>query len=345
MEPDLPKPGRSRWPFSWGRAFFWSTLYVLIFYVVWYAVIWTLYLVSQFAELPWFVAASYYLTVELVQLVLFLCLLRFCRSENWGKLTVRAPLGWRQSALVAMAIPALCVVFIVVDTSARRFVPSFFEDTWPVHINRVHWIIAVIAFAFIPALYTELWFRGFIGQALIERYGLGRGLILGSGMFALVHLDPPSMIIAFIFGGLMQLFFSLSGTLWMPILLNAFVGSFAVLSLSDSIGRPPSLMVPVSLALRNYPFATIALSLFVLAITGYFAYRFRHVTTADSQNEATLSGSERVTTVVASIQVTESAPEITDPREDRFQIPLVAIGLAIVAVLFFITLWTGKRIR
>ncbi len=86
----------------------------------------------------------------------------------------------------------------------------------------------------------EVFFRGFVFQAMAARKGLVRALVYSSILFAAVHGNVAAFLP--ILAGSAVLAYSLhrTGTLWVPIFAHAFNNAFAFAALLLSSGIPPS---------------------------------------------------------------------------------------------------------
>ncbi len=74
-------------------------------------------------------------------------------------------------------------------------------------------------------------FRGFAYPALKQRYGMWRGLVIVSLLFAVVHFHTPSVVPLFALGMAFGLAYELTGTLLAPIIMHSLFNTANVLML------------------------------------------------------------------------------------------------------------------
>ncbi len=84
--------------------------------------------------------------------------------------------------------------------------------------------------AVLAPLVEEIFFRGFLFQGLRARYGWISGMLLSSGIFAIAHLDPVSLIPTFILGNLLAYLYHRSNSVWPGVILHMTVNTLGLLS-------------------------------------------------------------------------------------------------------------------
>lgn len=84
--------------------------------------------------------------------------------------------------------------------------------------------------AILAPLVEEIFFRGFLFQGFRERYGWVSAMLLSSGIFAVAHLDPVSLIPTFILGALLAYLYHRSNSVWPGVILHVLVNSFGLCS-------------------------------------------------------------------------------------------------------------------
>lgn len=84
--------------------------------------------------------------------------------------------------------------------------------------------------AFLAPLVEEIFFRGFLFQGLRARYGWIAGMLISSGVFAIAHLDPASLIPTFILGSLLAFLYHRSNSVWPGVILHTLVNTFGLVS-------------------------------------------------------------------------------------------------------------------
>src|SRR5262249_37950072 len=92
------------------------------------------------------------------------------------------------------------------------------------------WLILLLLGCLLPAVGEEIFFRGFLGRALVARYGTTFGVGFTSILFGLVHIDPISIGVITILGLVLHVVYLCTKTLLAPILLHLLY-NLAVLAL------------------------------------------------------------------------------------------------------------------
>jgi len=148
------------------------------------------------------------------------------RLPNWGYPVVMiasllpASLGFLAAASLAEVIPP--------DNS----VATLFEGMTP------GWAIPFVLFiSLAPGLMEELLFRGYLQTRLLQRWKPGFAIVVSSSLFALFHITPHSMALAFIAGLYLGVLAWRTGSIWPGVLCHAFInGSVNVLRLGEMFG-------------------------------------------------------------------------------------------------------------
>jgi len=148
------------------------------------------------------------------------------RLPNWGYPVVMiasllpASLGFLAAALLAEVIPP--------DNS----VATLFEGMTP------GWAVPFVLFiSLAPGLMEELLFRGYLQTRLLQRWKPGFAILVSSSLFALFHITPHSMALAFIAGLFLGVLAWRTGSIWPGVLCHAFInGSVNVLRLGEMFG-------------------------------------------------------------------------------------------------------------
>ncbi|MEO8357511.1 MAG: type II CAAX endopeptidase family protein [Chloroflexota bacterium] len=84
--------------------------------------------------------------------------------------------------------------------------------------------------AILAPLVEEIFFRGFLFQGFRQKYGWVSAMLLSSGIFAVAHLDPVSLIPTFILGSLLAYLYHRSNSVWPGVILHVLVNSFGLCS-------------------------------------------------------------------------------------------------------------------
>jgi membrane protease YdiL (CAAX protease family) len=93
-------------------------------------------------------------------------------------------------------------------------------------------VVLLVLFAIIIApIFEEFIFRGFAYPAFKQRFGPVRALMIVSGLFALTHLHPPSLVPLFVLALGLGLAYEFTGTLLAPMTMHAFFNAIMVLQI------------------------------------------------------------------------------------------------------------------
>ena len=85
-----------------------------------------------------------------------------------------------------------------------------------------------------PALWEELWCRGFLGQGLASRYGNLGSVLLTSLLFGMIHIDPQQGAFAFLMGIVLYLCYLASRSILIPMLMHFINNTLEVLDGSQT---------------------------------------------------------------------------------------------------------------
>jgi len=100
------------------------------------------------------------------------------------------------------------------------------------------WAIPFVLFiSLAPGLMEELLFRGYLQTRLLERWKPGFAIVVSSSLFALFHITPHGIALAFIAGLFLGVLAWRTGSIWPGVLCHAFInGSVNVLRLGVRFG-------------------------------------------------------------------------------------------------------------
>lgn len=86
----------------------------------------------------------------------------------------------------------------------------------------------VFAGVILAPLVEEIFFRGFLFPGFRQRYGWVNALLLSSGLFALAHVDPASLLPTFLLGCVLAYVYHRSNSLWPGVILHFLINSFGL---------------------------------------------------------------------------------------------------------------------
>lgn len=124
------------------------------------------------------------------------------------------------ASYVIILLHNLLLVNLGIDTQGEAIAELFAALESPV------WFF--IVGALLAPLIEEIFFRGFLFQGFRARYGWISGMLLSSGIFAVAHLDPVSLIPTFILGCVLAYLYHRSNSVWPGVILHVMVNSFGL---------------------------------------------------------------------------------------------------------------------
>ena len=146
--------------------------------------------------------------------------------------------------------------------------------------NTVEWLqdmaniaplpVMLLIIAVGPALGEELVFRGVIGRGLVARWGLWPGVLLTSLLFAAVHFHPVHVVAVVPLGIAMHLAYLATRSFWAPVWLHFLNNSWATIATRVSTGEEQAAMLDVSAS----P-ALLTASVIAVIVLGAFLYHTR----------------------------------------------------------------------
>lgn len=98
-------------------------------------------------------------------------------------------------SIAPLAIALVCVLLVAKVIPPDKSFELLFEKLTPL------WGIAfILMIAFPPGFFEEMLFRGYIQQRLLKRWSPWRAILVTSILFAIVHITPHGMAVAFPLG-------------------------------------------------------------------------------------------------------------------------------------------------
>lgn len=145
-------------------------------------------------------------------------------------LTGRAILPFKKPAVSIVIIAvfmmwALAVLsdYLIVLTEAIFPVKETLNELYGklMHVDGIGAFLYKFSFLCVmPSICEEIFFRGFSQTGLVHRYGKWTGITIVAVMFACAHLSPHYVPVYFVLGLFLGWIFSISGTLWIPVICH-----------------------------------------------------------------------------------------------------------------------------
>lgn len=187
---------------------------------------------GDFLDRPWTLFVAILVSDAVLLLTVYLLLVRRgvagWRELGLGPGTVDRPvlrgLGYGLLFLfVSGVIAAMLAQLGVQQDQARQFPIA---GTGPLAAAGI--LAAGVVFA---PFAEEVFFRGFIFQAMAERKGWIRGLTYSSVLFALVHANVAAFLPLAVGAAILAVAYKRTGTLWVPIVAHGVNNAFALMVL------------------------------------------------------------------------------------------------------------------
>lgn len=164
-------------------------------------------------------------------------------GRNWrDQLHLEMPSGRHSLLIFGSVLPLAILSNELYRVCLSWFVLTTGDTNQLVQFQSLHvsYPILVMAVALGPAVGEELVFRGLIGQGLIQRWGLLRGISTTAALFALAHLSPAHAIATLPLGVFLHWVYLQTRSLWAPILLH-FLNNLLVITLAHfRLGELPA---------------------------------------------------------------------------------------------------------
>ena len=181
-----------------------------------------------------FVVAGTYITFALGVLVKYyviIILLKWFSSKESGQ-KPKQHTSRRSFAYVALIIIAFRIVFDnslslwIVNIPMPDFINEAFEEL------SISPIILILSVAVVAPIYEEIIFRGILLKGMAKKINPTIALVASSLIFALVHMNIPQGINAFLLGMVIGSIYLRTGSIYLSIFAH-FVNNFLAISLSS----------------------------------------------------------------------------------------------------------------
>lgn len=143
------------------------------------------------------------------------------------RLSLRAPKCPRWTLAL---FPLASVIPLTVGVGAAYgmtcvFTPDTSIETFYESLTTAWAIPFIILIGVMPGMMEELLFRGYVQTRLIERWGPLVGISVTTILFALFHVTPHAMALAFIVGIWLGILAWRTGSIWPGVICHAFMNS------------------------------------------------------------------------------------------------------------------------
>lgn len=109
------------------------------------------------------------------------------------------------------------------------FVEKFSNGSEIIAETPIEVFLTIFLYAFLPAICEELMFRGLILRKLLP-FGKHGAIFISALLFGLVHIDPPRIIFATVFGLLVGYCYEYTGSLVMPMIIHFINNAISVVA-------------------------------------------------------------------------------------------------------------------
>lgn len=143
----------------------------------------------------------------------------FARRRLAPVLTTIGALRWYALAPVA-ALGTFALATILCDAAAFWFGVPLVDATASMRAAGFPWAVAVVVLCVQPAIFEELAFRGVMSASLEPALGVRPTIVLTAFLFAIIHLNPISLLHLLVIGLTLGVLRRVSGSLYPCILLH-----------------------------------------------------------------------------------------------------------------------------
>lgn len=143
---------------------------------------------------------------------------------------------------------------LTVQLLFRNFINDYSIETTVPYDTPLSIVLYYVYIALLPAIFEELAFRHVILTNLLP-YGKWGAIICSSLLFGIVHIDPPRVIFATIFGLLLAICREYTGSLIVPMIIH-FINNAISVTLSIV---PPDSPIGVMFLLSIYLFMIVGI--------------------------------------------------------------------------------------
>ena len=119
------------------------------------------------------------------------------------------------------------LVTMFMNACFKDFVERFSAPSEVIANTPIEIFLTFLLYAFLPAVLEELMFRGLLLKRLLP-YGKHGAIFISAFLFGLVHIDPPRIIFATVFGLLIGYCYEYTGSLAMPMIIHFINNSISV---------------------------------------------------------------------------------------------------------------------
>ncbi len=189
------------------------------------------------------------LSIVAMQVGMLLCVFSFaCRSNEpiSRRLSAARPnMRSKDLAVVVMATLGIASMSsLLLANTTDELSPHLVSLTEFIGAQRgLALVCTVLSVGLLPGLCEELLFRGYIQTRLVKRLGPLSGIILAASLFAIMHIDPQHMVVAFILGLWCGVVVWRTGSVWSGVACHALNNTWGVLAtvlLPMSVGASES---------------------------------------------------------------------------------------------------------
>lgn len=205
--------------------------------------------------------------------------LRLKRQRGMAGLGLHAP-----SAVHVLLIFAGTLPLSILCSELQRVLFTYFPQAGAEmtqlfkQMGEASFPMLLLVLAILPALGEELLFRGLIGRGLINRMGVGWGVVVTSVLFGLMHLNPGQALAVIPLGFAMHFTYLVTRSFWAPVLLHFLNNSRAAVGLKFVATASAEAKLDDQTAT---PWPSLAVSAVMVAGIGYALWRTRVVSTSE----------------------------------------------------------------
>lgn len=170
-------------------------------------------------------------------------------------------------AVILWGLVMVVAASVVIEPLVNFFPDSYFESISRIMGNGGWAMLTILVAA--PIL-EEVLFRGIIQESLTNKFGPLAGILVTSGIFAVIHINPPQVVNAFFVALILGYIYYMTQSLIPVILIHALNNAIAYFSWMMSGGKMMSTSEMISNSTVYYIVYAVSCVILIIAFLGIY---------------------------------------------------------------------------
>lgn len=186
--------------------------------------------------------------------------------------------GCLQLAAYTSGIVVLMFVFLRFENNIRDFFFNFLNVEEIVYVSFIVYVLFFINICILAPIWEELFFRGILLRRLTIKWSPQKSIIVSSLLFGLIHVNPLTVIFAFLLGCVLGYVYLKTKSIIVPIVVHSFSNFFAFLQFiwanqSSTEILPTTAGAQLTLRISVITFVVACLIALVIGLKYYKSFR------------------------------------------------------------------------